>query len=86
MVRTNLLRKVQKVPTKGRMNLNFPLCAFVLNKKQKPLPVLITEVDEQGAAKGYRNGDAAKFPQGTWLVDVPEGYGEPTWEELLGER
>ena len=68
------------------MKLLQPLLAYVRGKKNEPLPVLITEIDEKGAAKGYRKGDAAKFAQGTWLVDVPEGYGEPTWEELLGER
>jgi len=68
------------------MKLLQPLLAYVRGKKNESLPVLITDIDEKGGARGYRKGEAAKFAQGTWLVDVPEGYGEPTWEELLGER
>ena len=68
------------------MKLLQPLLAYVRGKKNEPLPVLITDIDEQGGARGYRKGDAAKFAQGTWLVDVAADDGEPTWSELLGKR
>ena len=68
------------------MKLLQPLLAYVRGKKNEPLPVLITDIDEQGTAKGYRNGDAAKFAQGTWLVDVPADESDPTWSELLGQQ
>ena len=68
------------------MKLLQPLLAYVRGKKNEPMPVLITDIDEKGIAKGYRKGEAAKFAKGTWLVEIPAQEGQPAWAELFGER